>query len=43
MLVNSMLKTVENIEDENDDFSVEDEFVYGGEEPEKSSIGKKQI
>ena len=41
-LVNSV-KNRENIEDENDDYSVEDEFVYGGEEPEKSSIGKKRF
>jgi len=39
-LVNSV-KNRENIEFEDDDYSVEDEFLYGGMEPEKSSIGKK--
>ena len=29
--------------DPNDDFDVEDEFLYGGEEPEKSKIGRKQF
>ena len=41
-LVNSV-KNREDIEDEDDDYDVEDEFVYGGEEPEKSSIGKKRF
>lgn len=35
------IKNRESIEFENDDYDVEDELVYGGEEPEKSSIGKK--
>jgi len=39
-LINSV-KNRESIEFENDDYDVEDELVYGGEEPEKSSIGKK--
>jgi polyphosphate kinase 2 len=39
-LVNSV-KNRENIEIEDDDYSVEDELVYGGLEPEKSAIGKK--
>jgi polyphosphate kinase 2 len=30
-------------QDPNDDFDVEDEFLYGGEEPEKSKIGRKQF
>lgn len=30
-------------QDPSDDFDVEDEFVYGGVEPEKSSIGRKQF
>ena len=29
--------------DPNDDFDVEDEFLYGGVEPEKSKIGRKQF
>jgi len=29
--------------DPSDDFSVEDEFLYGGLEPEKSNIGRKQF
>lgn len=41
-LVNSV-KNREKTEDENDDYNVEDELVYGGEEPEKSSIGKKRF
>jgi polyphosphate kinase 2 len=32
-----------NIQDPSDTYDVEDEFVYGGLEPEKSSIGKKQF
>ena len=28
-------------QDPNDDFDVEDEFLYGGEKPEKSKIGRK--
>lgn len=30
-------------QDPSDDFDVEDEFVYGGVEPEKSKIGRKQF
>ena len=41
-LVNSV-KSREKTGDEDDDYNVEDEFVYGGEEPEKSSIGKKRF
>ena len=37
------VKNREDIEDENDDYDVEDEFVYGGEEPEKSVIGRKRF
>lgn len=38
------LQTRGNIEqDPSDDFDVEDEFVYGGVEPEKSKIGRKQF
>ena len=39
-LVNSV-KNRENTSFEDDDYDVEDELVYGGEEPEKSAIGKK--
>ena len=39
-LVNSV-KNRENTSFEDDDYDVEDELVYGGEEPEKSVIGKK--
>ena len=39
-LVNSV-KNRENTSFEDDDYNVEDELVYGGEEPEKSAIGKK--
>ena len=39
-LVNSV-KNREGTEFEDDDYSVEDELVYGGLEPEKSAIGKK--
>ena len=39
-LVNSV-KNREDTSFENDDYDVEDELVYGGEEPEKSAIGKK--
>ena len=37
------VKNREDIEDEDDDYDVEDEFVYGGEEPEKSVIGRKRF
>ena len=39
-LVNSV-KNREETSFEDDDYDVEDELVYGGEEPEKSAIGKK--
>jgi len=39
--VDSLSKRTE--QDPNDDFDVEDEFLYGGEEPEKSKIGRKQF
>ena len=39
-LVNSVNNRV-GVEFEDDDYNVEDELVYGGEEPEKSAIGKK--
>ncbi len=41
-----LVKSIQNREvtsDEDDDYSVEDELVYGGEEPEVSAIGKKQF
>ena len=41
-LVNSV-KNREETSFEDDDYNVEDELVYGGEEPEVSSIGKKQF
>ncbi len=40
ILINSIGKRKPS-EFEDDDFDIEDELVYGGEEPEKSSIGKK--
>lgn len=40
ILVNS-IGNRKSSEFEDDDFNVEDELVYGGEEPEKSTIGKK--
>ena len=42
ILVNS-IGNRQSSEFEDDDFNVEDELVYGGEEPEVSSIGKKQF
>ena len=41
-----LVKSIQNREqtpEEDDDYSVEDELVYGGEEPEVSSIGRKQF
>jgi len=38
------IETRDNLEsDPSDDFDVEDEFLYGGIEPEKSKIGRKQF
>ena len=38
------IETRDNVEsDPSDDFDVEDEFLYGGIEPEKSKIGRKQF
>ena len=42
ILINSIGKR-QSSEFEDDDYSVEDELVYGGEEPEVSSIGRKQF
>ena len=39
--VDSLSKRTDS--DPEDDFDVEDEFLYGGEEPEKSKIGRKQF
>ena len=41
--IEKYIKSLSNREemDPNDDFNVEDEFLYGGVEPEKSKIGKK--
>ena len=44
--LNKLVKSIQNREqtpEEDDDYSVEDELVYGGEEPEISSIGRKQF
>jgi len=41
-----LVKSIQSREvtsDEDDDYNVEDELVYGGEEPEVSAIGKKQF
>ena len=40
--VNSLELRQNITQDPNDDFEVEDEFLYGGVEPEKSKIGRKQ-
>ena len=44
--LNKLVKSIQSREqtpEEDDDYSVEDELVYGGEEPEVSSIGRKQF
>jgi len=41
-----LVKSIQNREqtpEEDDDYNVEDELVYGGEEPEVSAIGRKQF
>ena len=40
--IDSLQQRTDN-QDSSDDFDVEDEFVYGGLEPEKSAIGRKQF